>query len=236
MRRKYAYFACLALFMASVPLHGDPLWDKAVEMVRRAMQWVPGTTIMRADVFDDKGASTDVMETVFTTVPDAAGKPVTGVKNAVHNGKDVTASQREALEKSSREGGKNGGGMSFSAEDNPFNPDSQASVIAVRKDEAVTADGIPCALYEFTLKRKNGGAMEGVAALHRETGAPIEVKYTVKPLPAFMGSMKTTLKYSVGPMDAGFIKEAIIEGDGGFLFIKRVFHSTITFGEFWSVP
>jgi hypothetical protein len=234
MQRTLALIFFVFLFPASLfAADRDPLWVKAVEMARRNKPWVAGTTIVRADIFDDKGVSTDVLETLLLTSPDAQGAPVMKVEKSVHNGKDVTASQREAMEKNNADAGKGNATMSFSADDSPFNPDVQASVRVVNTGDTASVGGVPCALFTYTFNQKNGAVQTGAVALNKETGAPIEVKYTLKPLPSFMWSFTATLKYSDGPAGQGFLKEVVMDGDGGFLLFKRVFHSTITLDGYW---
>jgi hypothetical protein len=226
----------LALIILAVPLlraaaSPNQLWDKAVETARRNAAWVPGTTLMRFDIVDDKGASTDATEVLFRISPDAAGNPVTTVERSSHNGKDTTAEQREAQEKRNREA-KNGA-SAFTMGDNPFDPDLQDSVTAVPAAENVSIGGTACTVFRFTLKKKDGSQLEGTAALETATGAPREVKYTIKPLPAGVWSLSTVLRYGDGPVGGGFLKEAAVEGVGGILFIKKSFTSLITLDAYW---
>jgi hypothetical protein len=75
--------------------------------------------------------------------------------------------------------------------------------------------------------------MEGTAALDRASGAPVEVSYTVSPLPPGIEKMTTVLRYAPGPAGQGFLSEVSMEGAGGILFIRKVFRSTVSMSGYW---
>jgi hypothetical protein len=211
----------------------DPLWSKAVGLARRSKPWMPGTTVMQLELLDDKGASTESFETLMRISPDTAGNPVTEVEKATHNGSDVTASQREAQEKRNRDAAKSGKPAPFMLGDNPFDPDVQSVVQVEVLGRTALVSGVTCAMYKFSWKKTDGAEVSGTAALETKTGAPREVEYTLKPLPAGVWSMKTVLRYGDGPEGGGYLREVFIEGTGGVLFIKKSFRTLITLDAYW---
>jgi len=208
----------------------DALWQKAVEIARVAKPWVPGVAVMLVDVKDDKGKLTDTAESTFRLKPDADGKPVVTVERFIQNGTDQTAKQQQAQEKRAKD--SKGQSLSFSLGDNPFDPDLQGEIRVVRLDQPRQIGEKLCASYTYELKTKSA-TVEGSAALDPQTGAPVEVSYSPKPLPFGVQSLTTVLRFADGPDGEGYVKEVVVDGSGGFLFMKRVFHSTVTLDEYW---
>ena len=217
------------VYAASQP---HPLWQKAVELARRNKPWVPGTSHMRLDVLDDKGKSTDNYETFYRITPNAKGVPVSEVEKAEHNGSDVTAAQRQTQEKMNREAEKKGT-LAFSMGENIFDPDVQASVQAAPLEETALVGTVACAVFRFTMKKSDGSELSGTAALEKENGAPVEVTYTIKPLPRGVWTMTTVLRYAGGPEGSGYLRDVSIEGTGGVLFIRKGFRTLITLDAYW---
>jgi hypothetical protein len=217
------------VYAASEP---HPLWQKAVEMARRNKPWVPGTSLVRLDVLDDKGKSTDTYETLYRIAPNVKGDPVSEVEKAAHNGSDITAAQREAQEKLNREAEKKGT-LAFSMGDNIFDPDVQGFVKTVPLEETALVGNVACAAFRFTMKKSDGSELSGTASLEKESGAPMEVTYTIKPLPRGVWSLTTVLRYADGPEGRGYLRDVSIEGTGGWLFIKKGFRTLITLDAYW---
>jgi hypothetical protein len=213
----------------------DPLWLKAVEITSRNKAWVAGTVAINADVFNDKGTPTDRSETVMRTFAGPDGKLETELIKSVKNGKDETEKDRKAFADRSKNRNGKGRSVSIGTDDNPFNPDVQDAVEAKNLGEARTIDGKECNMYGFTLKRKEGGNFEGTAALEVTSGAPVEVISTITPLPFGMKSMKTVMKFGVGPEGDGFLRELLVSGAGTFLFITRSMSSRIVLEDYWKM-
>jgi hypothetical protein len=232
MRTIASLFLLLTCALQAAP-QADPLWQKAVEMARRNKPWVPGITVLRVEVLDDKGKSTDTYESRLRFSPDGGGAAVFTVESAMRNGVDVTTKEREAQEKRNRDTAKNGKPSSLDLGDNPFDPDIQAALLVTALEGSSDVDGKTCVLYSFVLKKKDGGNAVGTAALEQESGAPVEVKYTLKPLPAGVQSLTTVLRYGMGPAGEGFLRDVAVEGTGGILFIKRAFRSDIGLDGYW---
>jgi hypothetical protein len=90
-----------------------------------------------------------------------------------------------------------------------------------------------CALYDFLLRRKDASVLTGTAWLDAESGSPVELRYTVSPLPRGLFHMKTTLRFARGPAGDGFLSEVFVEGVGGVLFIKKSFRTVIAMDGYW---
>jgi hypothetical protein len=217
------------LWAASPP---DPLWQKAVSLAGRAKEWVPGVTVFRLELLDEQGRRQEEWISRMRLTRGEDGEPVTQVENATHNGKDVTARERENQTRRNEEARRKGR-QSGRMGDDPFDPALQDGALVQALGENRVVDGRQCAMYSFTVKRADGGEMKGTAALDQANGAPVEASYTVSPLPTGVQSMTTLLRYSAGPAGDGFVREMTVEGRGGVLFLRKTFRTTISLDGYW---
>jgi hypothetical protein len=211
----------------------DPLWLKAVEITARNKAWVAGTVTINAEVYNEKDVLTDESVTVMRTFQGPDGKRATELVKSVKNGKDETEKDRKAFKDGARKGDNKGKSFSLTIEDTPFNAAIQDAVEARNLGETKTIDEKECLLFGFTIKRKDGNNFEGTAALDRASGAPVELSYTMKPLPLGVRSMTTVMKFGEGPEGGGFLREMLVNGAGSFLFITRSMSSTILLEDYW---
>jgi hypothetical protein len=220
-------------FMSGAAAPQGDLWQKAVETARRNKPWIPGITVLSFEVLDGSGKLTDSYTSHIRISPDQKGRPLMHVESAVRNGKDVTDSESEKQEKRNQDAAGKPGSSPFSLGDNPFDPDVQASVEARPTGEGNVTGERACILFSFSVKKKSGETLIGTAALDRESGEPVEVSYTQKPLPFGVQTMTMSLTYGSGPLGGGFLREVGIEGSGQFLFFKRGFRSRIVLDGYW---
>ncbi len=228
---KYAMIVAL-LMSASQNAHAapspDPLWLKAVDLTGKNKQWLPGITELRMEFRDDKGALKESYQSRYRISAGDNGEPQTHVEKAVRNGVDETAKESQAQEKKNREGGK-AASVTLTFQDSPFDPAVQADVEVTPLNRTQTVGDLLCVLFAFRQKQKDGSTIEGTAALQRESGAPVEVTYSTKPLPR--GVQEMTVKLSYG--NDGLLREMTVAGAGGFLFIKRSFHTVVSLEGYW---
>ena len=203
----------------------DPLWNKAVEIFRANREWLPGSASFLLEIVDDKGAPTETWRLWYRIAPAPAGGVAAEVTRATHNGADSTKKEQENQKKRKA--------MPFTMQDNPFDPAVQASVEPRARGETELMGDRRCALYDFLLRRKDASVLTGTAWLDAESGSPVELRYTVSPLPRGLLHMKTTLRFARGPTGDGFLSEVFVEGVGGILFIKKSFRTVIAMDGYW---
>lgn len=211
----------------------DPLWQKAVETEARNRAWSPGTMTIRAQVFNDKGELTDTTETIMRTFAGPDGTVQTDVVKSVKNGKDRTEKDRQAMAEQGKKADSGRRSFSIGSEDNPFNPDVQDAVEARPRAETRTVGEVVCAMFDFTLKGKNSRTFTGTALIDPASGAPVEVSYTVTPLPGGVKSLQTVMRFGAGPEGVGYLREIEVSGSGSFLFISRSMKSQVTLENYW---
>lgn len=211
---------------ASVPgAPADPLWGRAVELTRASVGWMPGSASFLLQLVDDKGLPQDTWESWYTLGPGDSGSVTMEVVKASHNGNDTTAREQENQRKSRRE--------PPTRWDNPFDPGMQGQVTAAPTGKTEQIDGRSCTLYDFTFRKDERSTLVGTAWVDTASGAPVQARYTASPLPRGVFSLTTTLRFAKGPTGEGFLQEALVEGVGGVLFIKRTFRSVVTVGAYW---
>lgn len=231
-------FIILPLCAQEVNLQ-DPLWQKAVALSRANEDWVPGLLVVRMEMLDGQGKAQSTEETWVKLSLGPDGKIKEERVKQVKDGK-VKDSPEVKVEARAGQGEKKGGGKrssySVNSSDNPFSPKVQGGVSAKRIAQPKTILGRPCAGYEFTLTAKEGKAektLSGTAWLEDPTGIPLEVQYTVRPLPAHVQRLSNLVRYETTPEGAWRPREMVMEGRGGFLFIKKAYRGVIRFSDYW---
>jgi len=237
--------ALLATLLLILPLCAqeanlqDSLWQKAVALSRANEDWVPGLLVVRMEMLDGKGSAQSTEETWLKMSLGPNGKIKEDLIKQVKDGK-VKDGPETKVEARAGEGKKKGEkketSISVSSNDNPFSPKAQGNVLAKRTAQVKTILGKPCAGYEFRLSTKEGKTLSGTAWLEDPTGIPLEIQYTVLPLPAHVQRLSTLVRYETTPEGAWHRQEMVMEGSGGFLFIKKAYRGVIRFSDYWKCP
>jgi len=211
----------------------DSLWQKAVTLSGGNEDWVPGFLVVRMEMLDGRGSAQSTEETWLKMSLGPDGKIKVDLIKQVKDGPETKVEAR------SGEGKKKGERAKTSASignDNPFSPQVQGNVSAKRTAQPKTILGKPCAGYEFKLSTKKGKTLSGTAWLEDPTGIPLEIQYTVRPLPAHVQRLSTLVRYETTPEGAWRPREMVMEGSGGFLFIKKAYRGVIRFSDYWKCP
>ena len=216
----------------------DSLWQKAVTLSGGNEDWVPGLLVVRMEMLDGRGSAQSTEETWLKMSLGPDGKIKVDLIKQVKDGK-VKDGPETKVETRSGEGKKKGERAKTSVSigsDNPFSPQVQGNVSAKRTAQPKTILGKPCAGYEFKLSTKEGKTLSGTAWLEEPTGIPLEIQYTVRPLPAHVQRLSTLVRYETIPEGAWRPREMVMEGSGGFLFIKKAYRGVIRFSDYWKCP
>jgi len=217
----------------------DSLWQKAVALSRANEDWVPGLLVVRMEMLDGRGSAQSTEETWMKMCLGPDGKIKEDLIKQVKDGKmknvpETKVEARAGEGKKKRE--KKETSISVSSNDNPFSLQAQGSVTAKRTAQSKMILGKPCAGYEFKLSTKEGETLSGTAWLEDPTGIPHEIQYTVRPLPAHVQRLSTLVRYETTPEGAWRPQEMVLEGSGGFLFIKKAYRGVIRFSDYWKCP
>jgi len=237
--------ALLATLFFIVPLCAqevnlqDSLWQKAVVLSGTNEDWVPGLLVIRMEMLDGQGSAQSTEETWMKMSLGPDGKIKEDLIKQVKDGK-VKDGPETKVEARSGEGKKKGEkketSISVSSNDTPFSPKVQGSVTTKRTAHSKMILGKPCVGYEFTLSTKEGKTLSGTAWLEDPTGVPLETQYTVRPLPPHVQRLSTTVRYETTPEGAWRPQEMVMDGSGGFLFIKKAYRGIIRFSDYWKYP
>jgi len=158
----------------------------------------------------------------------AKGEVTTEIVKVLEDGKDVTVKEKKSTK--DVKAFNNLGDAIFNRKAQKFltiTPTARTNRIADRE----------CVGYEFQQTNQKGPTLKGTAWLEEETGRPVELEnMTFDPLPDKMKRMAITIRYAPTPEAGWQVKETIMKGVAGILFIKAEFQTRMTFSEYWKKP
>lgn len=212
----------------------DVLWQKAIKVAEAAKTTLPGIIQFRAEMMDGDGTVESIQESTVKLTEGKDGQVESELVKVIEDGRDVTQKARDEESRRAQNKSEKGEGQSFGIQfgDNPFQPEVQTKVTARSLGTKRTLLGRPCSEFEVTWK-KDKETEKGIACLDDQTGAPLEYSYVPDPLPKHVKRMQTTLRYEDGGPSGWRPTEMKVEGEGGFLFIRKKFRMRTTFSEFW---
>lgn len=223
---------------------GSPsgLWRKAVEVYRANEDWYPERAAIVSEVRSGRKKLVSLTEMDFSLRPGAQGRLEVRLDRARRNGVDTTEKTRAKARKSDplkRVVLGDGTADSVSISDSPFDPEHQGSVSVAPREERRTLSGLSCRRFDFTFRAglaEDGGAGQvtwrGRAWLEEGSGRPVRLEFSIAPLPRKFRRVEITYDYETERPDRWILRSVTISGQGGFLFIKRLFTVTTTFSEF----
>ena len=218
---------------------GPGLWQKAVEIYHANSDWYPEKAAIVSEVRNGRNKFLSLTEVFLTLGPGGPAR----LDRSLRNGVDTTAKTRsKAKVRDLLEGIANGedNPFSISMSDSPFDPDRQAAVSVTPREETKVLRGRSCRLFDFGFSPgvKKGGSRVtwlGQAWLEDQSGTPVELAFSISPLPGKIRSARVVYRYETesGPC---VVKDMAITGTGRFLFIKRHFKVTTTFSQYRRAP
>lgn len=215
----------------------DPLWEKALALAAKTREagLHPGRMEMRSTVKRPDG-TLESESVILFRVFRQGGQSETEVLSATENGKDVTAKLR-AEEARAKEREKKGGREKDRQETSvelepgyhPFAAGVQGRVTYAR----VGAEGLAgrsAVVFRFRHAGEGkGGSLVGRAWLDAASGEPLQVEVSPDPLPKHVEEMRSTVRFETGPEGFWIPATTDIHGEGGMLWIRRVFDSSVRF-------
>lgn len=219
------------------------LWQKAVEIYRANRDWYPEKAAIVSEVRNGRNKFLSLTEMFFTLRPGGRAPMQIRLDRSLRNGVDTTAKTRsKAKFRDLLEGivvGKDNP-FAVSLSDSPFDPDRQAAVSVTPRERTKVLRGRSCRLFDFSFSpgQKKGGARVtwlGQAWLEDQSGMPVELAFSISPLPGKIRGTRVVYRYETEPGPC-VVKDVAITGTGRFLFIKRHFKVTTTFSQYRRAP
>jgi hypothetical protein len=239
----------------------DPLWQKAVAIAGRNLNWVPGSIYTRVEEVNDEGEAKHVQESWLRLFADTCGNVDSQILKAAEDGKDTTEQERQAAAEERRKEletrakkeeqlAKRAQERGITVEElkqqeqsgqvairfggpTPFDPGIQDSVFARRVTAADPPPGGPHVAFEFVQPISTKSKLRGIAWLDATTGTPVELRFSPDPLPGRVKEMSMRVRFAT-PSDSVWVPVAMdINALGKLLFFKKRFRSTMTFSDHW---
>jgi hypothetical protein len=231
----------LCCFSRSEAAPVDSLWLRAVALSEMNDDLVPGSIRTRMQEVDKHGEPKDgekYRESWAKLSLGEDGEVEFETVKVMDDGEDITAEWKaEEEERKAKRDDEDEESESHEMEDyNPFDPESQERMSIDRLSTGEVVDGKNTVMYEFTEHTEDDEEVRGRAWLETDTGVPVRVEYTVDPLPKRVKHMATTMEYEYVAPDSLVVKSMFIEATGGILFIKKHFHMSMTFTDYWRLP
>lgn len=250
------FFAILLVFIKShtagailltaaeeaVALNPVGLWQKALNVFQKNSDWFPERVTVFSEVLDRHGRSDSITKLYFKMSIDDNGVVRTELLQAFKDDKDVSADMKKKLEISealNKKTAKKKDTLSISLADNPFNPDKQQNLAVQAHTEKQLLFGKICRRFDFSFKteivRKEKAekiTWIGKAWLEENSGIPLKLEFSIEPLPKRVYSLWTIYLYEITAGGDWVLKEIKVQGQGGFLFIKKGFRSITSFSNY----
>jgi hypothetical protein len=236
--RNICFYSILCLCMTSMfnstyAAIQDDLWQKAVKIAEQNQAWVPGLVVTRTEELgkEDKVKHVDDMQVKLSLGEDGQiEEDVTLFKD----GKEVEYVPKK--EEKSEEKSNDSEEVSFKISADFWNPDVQKMMTVTVRDQRKDILGKTCVAHDFIQKITEKEHIKGTAWIEENTGIPVEVQFTQKPLPKHVKQMTSTIRYQYISESDWYPQEMLMEASGGFLFIKKRFRITTNFSNYWKAP
>jgi hypothetical protein len=214
-----------------------------VEIYRANRDWYPEKAAIVSEVRNGRNKFLSLTEMFFTLRPGGRTPMQIRLDRSRRNGVDTTAKTRsKAKFRDLLEGIADGEDSPFavSLSDSPFDPDRQAAVSVTPREGTKVLRGRSCRLFDFRFSPgpKKGGSRVtwlGQAWLEDQSGMPVELAFSISPLPGKIRGARAVYRYKTEPAPC-VVKDVTITGTGRFLFVKRHFKVTTTFSQYRRAP
>lgn len=227
-------------------LYPSGLWQKALTVFQKNSDCFPGNVTVFSEVLDRQGRSDSITKLYFNMTIDDQGALHTELLQAFKDGRDISTDMKKKLEvreAQDKKTAKKNETLRVSLADNPFNPDKQQNVTVRAHDEKQLLFGRICQRFDFSFKteivRKDKAekiTWVGKAWLEENSGIPFKLEFSFEPLPKHMHNLWTIYLYEITATGDWGLKEIKVQGQGGFLFIKKSFRSTTSFSNYQRQP
>ena len=206
------------------------LWNRAVSLVDRNSDWTPGFMKMETRELTVKGELKNAFTMQYRLYSGEDGDVQSDLISFVQNGEDITEERRDS---SGNENSERSPMAAFS--ETPFHPDAQDDVVFEWTGSRELIDGRNCLGFTFEFRNTEGDLITGTTWLDEQSGAPLKLVYHPDKLPRFVETMDSTIYYTLTENEDWYAEKVVVQGAGGFLFIRRKFTMEMEFSDYWRV-
>ena len=199
-------------------LPAQVLWARAQTLYQATQNWQPSRILSRTDELDDSGKVTDTTQVDVAYSAGPQGTVVRKVLAAWKNGQDITADRQKAPPAQKMPA-------------IPFDPAVQSRLTLV-PGPFETRQGRSLVRFDFAVAPRDGDGSRGRVWLDPETGSPVEMSFTLDPLPQFVEKVDVLLQ-ARQEGDHIELNRLEFQARGSFLFIHKNIHSVMVYSRFF---
>lgn len=222
-------FGVIVLLLFSVvafSITPDKTWKKAVDLVGKNTNWVPGKMITKTYMIED--GKEELKSKVHFRLYEKKGEVEREVLKATKGGEDITEEFKKETKKKEKEKEKKSKNSISVTDVNPLNPEVQNKVEI--KNRKTSKDN---AVYKFLYKRSENPDVKGKVWIKTKNSVPVKLRYKLDPLPDKVKSMHNVIKYRFKDENHWYPEKMTGKGKAGFLFITKKFKTITDFRDYW---
>ncbi|MFP4362268.1 MAG: hypothetical protein ACLFR1_00230 [Spirochaetia bacterium] len=230
---KKAILSICITFLASQAVAEDALWESAVDYYEATRHWLPEEMVINTAELNGEGEEVKTQQTVLSLFLNSENELDTELVLFTLDGEDQTEEQRRRAEER-EENNDEEGQRSFEFEDSPLARSAQENLEYERINDTEYIRGSLCQGFEFYMVREGEDQnYEGTVWIDRATGQPVQMVYTLDPMPPFVSEFQLEVNFrQMRSEDRILIDTLNINGQAGVLFVQKRFTSTVSFGEY----
>lgn len=205
---------------------GMALWDRAVGLVGRNVDYLPGSIYTKVLVTDGSGNTKDAQETWSKISVGEQGAIKTTVLRSVKNGADNTENAQKQTDKNPQR-------SRFEYSFLPMVPENQSKVRVTPTGTVRTVAGAPCEGFSFSMDGEKNQKTVGTVWIDEVNAAPLLMEFTFEPLPTGAKVVRNELHFAVGPTGFWRLVSMSTYGEGQILFFHRTFNLDMKFSNYF---
>lgn len=222
VRARRAGVTALLLAVTAAPASADALWERAAALVTAGRHLVPGTRVTRTQEHAADGALRSVRETeVRARIDD--GELTYELVRSVRDGQAVGPGDADGAT-----------GASATRFSDAFQADLSAIAGAERDGGTRTIRGQRAVGYRIE-QPEDRYTIRGRAWLSEQEGVPLEVEYTVDPLPLMVDAMDLRATYELADGHALVSEVAVRVDVSVFIFYRARYTITVFLDDYFDL-
>ncbi len=216
-----------ALVYGAPTTTGMALWERAVGLVGKNLDYLPASIHTKVLVTDGSGNTKDAQETWSKITVGDQGAIKTTVVRSIKNGEDNT-------ENAQKQADKNPQRSRFEYSFLPMTPENQSKVQVEPTGRVKRVDGAACEGFSFSMEGERNQKTVGTVWIDETSAAPLLMEFSFDPLPTGAKVVRNELHFAVGATGIWHLVSMSSYGEGQILFFHRTFSLEMKFSDYFA--